>query len=63
MIDHGLSFSLNIFSCLFMYNGVGLQDLSTFGSARPLQHNNTASMANIFTNIVIFCYAELLKYV
>ena len=41
---------LSIFYCLFMYNGVGLQVLSTLGSACPLQHNNTASMANIFTN-------------
>ena len=34
--------SLNIFYCLFMYSGVGLQVLSTLGSARPLQHNNSA---------------------
>ena len=26
-----------------MYNGVGLQVLSTLGSARPLQHNNSAA--------------------
>ena len=26
-----------------MYNGVGLQALSTYGSPRPLQHHNTAA--------------------
>ena len=45
---------LTYFIAFFMYNGVRLQVLSTLGSARPLQHNNTACMANIFTGTTTY---------